>query len=841
MLDPDISTADALRHLQFPDADPTALDRRCFLQLVGLGVGAGVLAGPAVSLLDLSLPGLDPSAWAAGPAGPNDGVLIVIGMFGGNDGLNTVVPINDQLYYGQHRGLAIRPEDTLPIDAETGLNSELTTFKQFWDAGQLAIVEGVGYPEPDLSHFNSMAYWMAGSPTGIPTSGWVGRWLDGYLGGGKNLYAAAAIGQSVPLHLVGRVQRGTAVPAGRPAFGASTDAGSRKIYDAIRRLGAGDPATWRGRVGGAMIDQLDLATTLAPLLPPDDQLSDQPLVAEMEVMARLVNANLGLRVLSAGWGDFDSHAGQPNQHRDRMRELNAAVTRFFQVLSPAWSSRVTIMTFSEFGRTSWSNDGAGTDHGTSAPHFVLGANVRGGRYGQRPSLAGLQRWDRMAFHVDFRDYYASLIDGWLGGGASEVLGGRAVQDLALFSHAPGVVVALPSPVPPPSTPPQLPPAPPVGVATPVSSVRGGRLVALAPQRICDTRHGLGSERRPLGPGETLAVQVAGSGGVPTSGVLAVVVNVTSVNPTEPGFFSVFPSDVAATGSSSLNSWPGRAVPNMAIVGVGPDGRIGVFNASGSTDCIVDVMGYVRAESGSGLLPLVPGRLLDTRLGRGAPQRRLRGGDRIDLLVAGQGGVPESGVDAVVLNVAALRPSVPGYLSVWPAGTALPDISNLNYDPGRNVPNLVLCKLGAGGAVSLVANAGELDVIADVVGCFTTDGASIVPVAPSRVLDTRHGQGAPKGPVGADTEIDLAVVGVGGVDPAASAVVLNVTATGATEETYVTVYPEGVGRPDASSLNVAQGGTIANLVVAKVGASGKVRLYNHAGGVDLIADVTGYFV
>ena len=535
MLDPDISTADALRHLQVADADPNALDRRRFLQLVGLGVGAGALAGPASSLLDLSLPGLDPAVWAAGPAGPNDGVLIVIGMFGGNDGLNTVVPINDQLYYGQHRSLAIRPENTLAIDASTGLNSELTVFKQFWDAGQLAIVEGVGYPDPDLSHFNSMAKWMAGSPTGIPTSGWLGRWLDGYLGNTKNLYAAAQIGQSVPLHLIGRNQRGTAVPAGRPAFGASANANDRNIYAALRRLGAGDPATWRGRVGGAMVDQLDLATTLAPLIPPDDQLSDVPLVAEMEVMARLVNANLGLRVLSAGWGDFDSHAGQPNQHGTRMRELNAAVQRFFQVLSPAWSSRVTIMTFSEFGRTSWSNDGAGTDHGTSAPHFVLGANVRGGRYGQRPSLAGLQRWDRMPFHVDFRDYYGSLIDGWLGGGAvgrtrrPSDPEPRAVRSVARRDAA--------GARPPPSG----------GPAVVVPGAGGalatvGRFVALAPQRICDTRGGLGGRRGPIGPGETLGVQITGVGGVPASGVTAVAINVTSVNATEAGFFSVFPSN-----------------------------------------------------------------------------------------------------------------------------------------------------------------------------------------------------------------------------------------------------------------------------------------------------------
>jgi uncharacterized protein (DUF1501 family) len=840
MLDPDISTADALRHLQFADVDPGALDRRRFLQLVGLGVGAGALAGPASSLLDLSLPGLDPSVWAAGPAGPNDGVLIVLGMFGGNDGLNTVVPVDDQQYYGQHRNLAIAPQNALPIDAATGLHPELTAFKQLWDAGQLAIVEGIGYPNPDLSHFNSMAYWMAGSPTGIPTSGWLGRWLDGYLGTSKNLYAAANIGQSVPLHLIGRTQRGTAVAAGRPGFGASPKSEDQKIYAALRRLGAGDPATWRGRIGSAQVDQLDLATTLSSLIPPSGQLSDQPLVAELEVMARLVNANLGLRVLATGWGDFDSHAGQPNQHGERMRELNAAITRFFQVLSPAWASRVTIMTFSEFGRTSWSNDGAGTDHGTAAPHFVLGANVRGGRYGQRPSLAGLQRWDRMPFHVDFRDYYGSVIDGWLGGGGSDVLGGRAVQQLALFARGPGVAppVPIPSLTPAPTPAPVLPSTP--SMAAPAIG-RPGRFVALAPQRICDTRHGLGSERRPLGPGETLAVQVAGQAGVPASGVLAVAVNVTSVNPTEPGFFSVFPSDAAATGSSSLNPWPGRAVPNMAIVGVGPDGRIGVFNATGSTDCIVDVMGYVQADSGSGFLPLVPSRLLDTRTGRGAPPARRRGGERIDLVVVGQGGVPTSGVDAVVVNVAALRPSVPGYLSVWPAGTPLPDISNLNYDPGRNVPNLVVCKVGAGGAISVIANAGELDVIADVVGCFTSGGASIVPVAPSRLLDTRHGLGARAGRVGAGDEIDLAVVGVGGVDPAASAVVLNVTATGATHETFVTVYPDGVGRPDASSLNVASGGTIANLVVAKVGANGKVRLFNDAGGVDLIADVTGYFI
>jgi hypothetical protein len=185
--------------------------------------------------------------------------------------------------------------------------------------------------------------------------------------------------------------------------------------------------------------------------------------------------------------------------------------------------------------------------------------------------------------------------------------------------------------------------------------------------------------------------------------------------------------------------------------------------------------------------------------------------------------------------------VPGFLTVWPSGTALPDVSNLNFEPGRNVPNLVVCKLGPDGAVSLVASGGELDVIADVVACFTSTGASIFPVTPSRVLDTRHGLGAPAGPVGATGEIAVRVAGVGGVDPRATAVVVNVTATGASEETYVTVYPDEVARPDASSLNIGQGGTIANLVLAKVGSNGMIRMFNHAGRVDLIADVTGYFI
>ena len=348
------------------------------------------------------------------------------------------------------------------------------------------------------------------------------------------------------------------------------------------------------------MDQLELAATLAPVIPDDDDLPDTEVVAKLEVAARLINANLGFRVLSAGFGDFDSHAGQPNQHPVRMQELNSAIQRFFSTLDPAWVGRVTVMTFSEFGRTPFSNDGQGTDHGSSAPHFVFGAGVRGGFYGQRPSLAGLRRWDRMPTHVDMRDYYGSVIDGWMGGGASDVLPGNRT-DLGLFRAGPN-----PDPAFPPTS-------------------RRGEFVAMAPERLYDSRSGIGGRSTAIGPGETVKIQIAGSGTVPASGVTAVAVNLTSIRPNAKTYLTAFPTGQSRPDSSTLNPRARSVVPNMTIVGVGNDGTISVFNNTSNVHLTVDVMGYFRPSGGSSsasglgkMLPLTPSRILDTRSGVGAP-------------------------------------------------------------------------------------------------------------------------------------------------------------------------------------------------------------------------------
>jgi uncharacterized protein (DUF1501 family) len=847
VIDPDISTADAVALLSSIDAaerdgDPSALSRRSFLQLVAMGVGAGLSGGALLDALGATVPGFSASALAA-PVGPHDGIVVVIGMYGGNDGLNTVVPFDDGAYVAQHGPLALPRSATLPLDDEVGLNSALVRTKSLWDAGQLAIVDGVGYPNPDLSHFNSMAYWMsARTVPGSTTSGWLGRWLDGHLAGGPDLYAAAAIGSSVPLHVIGQHRRATAIPVGAPKFGGGTADADMRLHGAVRALaGPAGQGAWHDAISGSLRDQIDLAARLQPVLTGD--VPPGPLIGKLDAAARLINADLGFRVLEASWGDFDSHANQPSMHPARMQEFDAAIGRFFDVLDARWARRVAVVTFSEFGRTSYANAANGTDHGTASCMFVMGANVKGGRYGQRPALANLGRWDRMAHHVDFRSYYASILGPWMGGSASDVLGGT-YEDLRLFRHGPG---EGPGPETPPSTTPATTPTttptpvPPPATSPGSSSTTGfAGVVPLSPARIADTRDGTGGVRiGRLGPGQRIRVPILGRGGVPRDGVAAVVVNVTATEVGQQTYFTVYPGATTRPSTSNLNPSPGRSTPNLSLTALGADGTIEVYNHAGHAHCVVDVFGYVVRDRGARLTPVVPARLLDTRIGVGAARRRIGSADRIDLQVTGRGGVPTTGVSAVVVNLTAVAPASSGFLAVGPAGEPAPPTSNVNFVQGQVVPNLVLCKIGRGGKVSITTRCEATDVVADVFAYVGTHGSGVRAAAPVRILDTRDGTGAPRRAVTPTRPVVLEVGGRLGVPPGATAVVLNVTVASATRQTFVTVWPDGAERPDTSNLNVVPGRPCANLVVVKLGTSGRIRLVNGAGEVALVADVMGY--
>jgi alpha-tubulin suppressor-like RCC1 family protein len=364
-------------------------------------------------------------------------------------------------------------------------------------------------------------------------------------------------------------------------------------------------------------------------------------------------------------------------------------------------------------------------------------------------------------------------------------------------------------------------------------------VPLQPSRILDTRSGVGAPQALLGAGGVIDLQVTGRGGVPTTGVTAVVLNVTAVAPSEGSYATVWPTGSARPDASNLNYAPGDVIPNLVMAKVGVGGKVSLFNFAGAVHLLADVSGYYR--DGGAFVALQPARILDTRSGNGAPAGRVSAGGVVNLQVTGRGGVPASGVTAVVLNVTAVSPSEGSYATVWPTGSTQPNASNLNYVPGTVIPNLVIAKVGVGGQVSLFNFSGTVDLLADVAGYFIT-GGSYVPKDPIRILDTRTGTGAPAQKLGAGQLVDVSITGLVDIPSTkVSAVILNVTAVGASANSYLTVFPTGTVRPEASNLNFTTGQAIPNLVVAKLGDGGKLSFYNFTGEVDIIADVAGYIV
>jgi hypothetical protein len=262
----------------------------------------------------------------------------------------------------------------------------------------------------------------------------------------------------------------------------------------------------------------------------------------------------------------------------------------------------------------------------------------------------------------------------------------------------------------------------------------------------------------------------------------------------------------------------------------------------------DVAAAIGVAPGSTYHPLPPARVLDTRNGTGVAAAPVGPGGTIDVKVTGVGGVPASGVTSVALNVTVTNATGPAsYLTVWPKSAGRPYASNLNFTAGVSVPNLVIARVGAAGSVSVYNNLGSVGVVADVEGWYSDSaggGSSYIPVDPARILDTRNGTGTggAVAPVGPGGTIQVGVTGVGGVPASGvTAVVLNMTVDRATgPESYLTVSPAGGARPTASNVNFSSGPASTNLVVAQVGADGKVAVYNNLGSTDVIADVEGWF-
>jgi hypothetical protein len=261
-----------------------------------------------------------------------------------------------------------------------------------------------------------------------------------------------------------------------------------------------------------------------------------------------------------------------------------------------------------------------------------------------------------------------------------------------------------------------------GYFAPAVSGTGGQFVTLPPARITDTRTGSGQPNAGLrmSPYSTLELQVTGAGGIPVTGVQAVVLNVTVTEPTAGGYMVVYPTGQAAPLASNLNWLAGQTVPNRVVVGIGTGGKISFTNTSGYTQLIVDVNGFFTDSTASGVsfVTLTPSRILDTRNGTGGFNTKIGARGTIALQVSGQGGVPATGAQAVILNVTVVNATALGYFIVYPDGTSQPLASDLNFNAGQTVPNLVVVKLGANGKIALFNGTnGPSDAVIDVAGWF----------------------------------------------------------------------------------------------------------------------------
>ena len=357
------------------------------------------------------------------------------------------------------------------------------------------------------------------------------------------------------------------------------------------------------------------------------------------------------------------------------------------------------------------------------------------------------------------------------------------------------------------------------------------ITPITPARLLDTRTGIGAPAAKIGPQSTVELSVTGLGGVPASGVGAVVLTVTVTEPTAASFVTVWPTGEPRPTASSLNMVPGDTVPNLVIAQIGAAGRVSLYNQFGQAHLIADVMAWI--PEGVAYGALTPERVLDTRDALGAPAGPVGPGGVVLLDVAGRGGVPNVGAGSVILNVTVTEPTAASFVTVWPSGDPQPGTSALNMLPGQTRPNLVISRIGADGKVALANEHGTTHLIADVVG-WIPSGSGYTGITPTRELDTRS-NGGPLG-VGGTRRLDLS----GRVPANASAVVLNVTITQPTAPTFITVWPAGVDRPGTSNLNAYPGDTRPVAVIVQLGAGQAVDLYNAFGTSQLIVDLAGWY-
>ncbi|MEU1275936.1 PKD domain-containing protein [Streptomyces sp. NPDC005799] len=384
---------------------------------------------------------------------------------------------------------------------------------------------------------------------------------------------------------------------------------------------------------------------------------------------------------------------------------------------------------------------------------------------------------------------------------------------------------------------------------------GAAYVTDGPNRLLDTRYGIGAAKRRIGPGGVIRLKILGVDSVPTSQVSAVTLNVTDTGATTSSVVTVYPDGTSRPAASNLNFKAGQTNPNLVTVRVGKDGYVDLYNAHGYVDLIADLEGYFTTspsttdERMSSLAAVTPTRVLDTRSGVGAAQGKVGPGSVTTVILPASG----RGIATVnaVLNVTVTGGTSNGVITVYCGASTPPPASNLNYRAGQTVSNLVMANVCTGGKFKIYNSAGHVHLIADLQGLYTNElagttddatspsGTPLVATIPTRFLDTRNGTGAPAKPIGAGNTLAVKVAGIDGIPLGASAVLVNLTGTGPTTTTHLTAFG-GNGLPNVSNLNLTTGETRPVLTVIPLDQDGYIHMHNANGSVNVIADLEGYF-
>lgn len=389
------------------------LTRRGFLHASGVVGATALLAGAAgCSWSDVR------RAASQSPLPEGTPVLVLVTMYGGNDWLNTLIPVDDPAYHDARPGMSYTHDEVLLVDDVTGLNPGLKNMQTLWSSQKLGIMRGVGYPDPDRSHFRSMDIWQTASPTSPLTTGWLGRWLD--QAQDPEPLLGLNIGPVLPVLAVGAKRTFAALSVKETA--------AQPLGPAMAAMSAADSAdTTAQRIVASSFAAVgkvrdDVITHMSEVSLPNEITDDGSLKSQLLTVAACIRLGAPTRCYTVSMGGFDTHAGEKATQQQLLTMFDTAVTEFRKAMADSpRAGDVVLVAYSEFGRRVKANASEGTDHGTAGDVFIVSDRVKAGFHGDQPSLTDLDQGDLKASQ-DFRSLYAELLTSVLGTDPTPVLG-----------------------------------------------------------------------------------------------------------------------------------------------------------------------------------------------------------------------------------------------------------------------------------------------------------------------------------------------------------------------------------------------------------------------------------